>query len=196
MRHGLAEEIRNGQEDVDRPLAEVGKKFIPYLGEFDEVFSSPAKRCVETARLSTDHKNPSVVNALSTHLWNDNIDDNDGWELVEKCYYLDGKMVEAPLSVAWKNISLPEAQAWKSITAYAMNDMFHSFGNRWRRVLICTHQFHAQAIALDILKKQGSDDLKKFIRDMYLAPGGAITLNVEAKITMPFRGRSGGIFFY
>lgn len=196
MRHGLAEKRQSGQKDIDRPLMESGKEFIPRLGEFDAVFSSPAKRCIETATLASGQE-PKIIRSLSTHLWDGKVSKLEGWELVEKCYYLpNGKMTEVPLAIAWQNLSKPEKKAWKSITSDAMNTIFHSFGNVWDRVLICTHQLHAQAIALEILEKRGSDDLKAFIRNMYLPPGGTITLNIKADIVRPFRGRRGGIFFW
>ncbi len=197
IRHGMTEKRLGGQDDLDRPLTKKCEEFIPRLGEFDAVFSSPARRCIETAKLASG-QNPIVINSLSTHLWNGKVGDVEGWELVEKCYYMeDGSMAEIPLAMAWKNISTLEQEAWEIITNEAMNEMFHGYGYEWNDVLICTHQFHAQALAFKILggKHQSSAIVAEFIQNLYLPPGGTLPLQADPVIVDPIRGRNGGIFF-
>ncbi len=195
IRHGVAEKRLSGQDDLDRPLMKNCEEFIPRLGEFDAVFSSPARRCIETAKLASG-QNPIVINSLSTHLWNVKVDNVEGWELIEKCYYLpDGSMAEIPLTMAWKNISAPkQSEAWRLITGEAISKMFHGYGIAWNRVLICMHQFHAQMLAIRLLG-ENQPAVEKFIREMYLPPGGTIPLEVFPLVIRPSRGRNGGIFF-
>jgi hypothetical protein len=52
-------------------------------------------------------------------------------------------------------------------------------------------------VALEILggRHNKQPTVEKFVWDMYLPPGGTITLKVKPIIMMPLRGRLGGIFF-
>ena len=194
VRHGPAKDIEKGQ-DISRELTTAGTQVVPNLGEFDKVFSSPAERCIATAKLSTGGQEPSIIESLSTHLWDKEVLGSPGWELIERCYYNKaGELQEVPLSKIV--LSEEEEEAWESLTADAMNSMFYGCGDQWKSVLICSHQFHCQKIALEILEEQGSSELKEFIRNMYLPPGGSFTLNVQESVVLPFRGRRGGIFFW
>ncbi len=190
MRHGLTEKLNSEQDDIDRPLSEAGKEFVPRLGKFDEAFSSPAKRCIDTARLASNIT-PCVFDSLSTHLWDDKVKGHEAWELIEKCYYTkNGDMAELPLSIAWKNMTEIEQVAWKKITATALKNIFYCDSSKlWKRVLICTHQFHAQALAMHIAGTKSL--LTQFVREMYLPPGGSITLHTGIMKLNPSPNRPG-----
>ncbi len=186
IRHGFPEKRASGQDDLDRSLVEMGKGLIPKLDNFDVVFSSPACRCVETARLASGGREPIIINALSTHKWNRQIDEHEGWELIEKCYYLpSGEMAELPLSLGWKNLSALEQRAWELITTDALEEIMQRTQNA-KSILIASHQFHVQAIALRFLGKDSS--LFGFVQNMYFAPGSSISFefsNIETKCQEP-----------
>lgn len=190
IRHGLTKERKSGQEDIGRPLMKVSKEFIPRLGKFDEVFSSPARRCIDTARLASNIT-PCVIDSLSTHLWDDKVKGHEAWELIERCYYTEnGDMAELPLSIVWKNMTEIEQVAWKKITATALKHIFCCDSSKlWKRVLICTHQFHAQVLAMHIAGTKSP--LTQFVREIYLPPGGAITLHTKIMKLNPSQNRPG-----
>ncbi len=191
MRHGLTEKRAPWQDDIDRPLMKVGKEFIPRLGKFDAVFSSPARRCIDTARLASGDTRPCVISSLSTHLWEDKVEGHEAWKLIEKCYYLpNGEMAEVPVAVAWENQSELEKMAWKKITTTALNHIFYrDFSERWERVLICTHQFHTQALAMHMAGTKSP--LTNCVREIYMPPGGAITLHAGIMKLNPSQNRPG-----
>ncbi|HFC76913.1 MAG TPA: hypothetical protein ENJ27_01650 [Candidatus Moranbacteria bacterium] len=185
IRHGMTEKRESGQDDVDRPLMKKCEEFIPRLGKFDAVFASPARRCIDTAKFASGER-PIIVNSLSTHLWNGQIltsvghgrrNYSDGWELVEKCYYLpSGEMAEAPIAVAWKNISISEQRAWELITNEALLEIMENCPTEAKKILISSHQFHVQAIALKLIKK--GNPLSDLIHNMYFAPGTSVQLDI------------------
>ncbi len=180
IRHGFAEKRENGQDDLDRPLVETGKEFIQKLGDFDAVFASPALRCIETAKLASGEE-PTVIDALSTHKWNGQIDEHEGWGLIEKCYYLpSGEMAELPLCLGWKNLSALEKKAWKLITRDALEAIMSKARNA-KSILIASHQFHTQAIALKFLSED-NPTLSNFIWSMYFAPGTSIQLSLNSTL--------------
>ena len=184
IRHGMTEKRKSGQDDIDRPLMKKCEEFIPRLGKFDAVFSSPARRCIDTAKVASG-ETPVVINALSTHLYEGVVYGSlprpsrapkfDIWELVEKCYFLpDGSMAEIPFSYVERDMSSLEKSAWRVITQDAWREIKERRGEV-KNILIATHQFHAQKLALEILGGRQAR-IEDFVRQMYLPPGGTITL--------------------
>lgn len=179
IRHGFTQKRASGQDDIDRQLIPAGREFVPRLGEFDAVFSSPAQRCIETAKLASKQE-PIIIKALSTHLWDGKINGQEGWELIEKCYYTpSGEMAELPLVMAWENISVPEQAAWELITLQAFEEIMLKVGDA-KKILISSHQIHAQAIALKMMGNK--NPLYNFVQGMYVAPGSSISFDTHSQL--------------
>ncbi len=70
LRSAEATRSKKCENDLTRQLTEKGCAQVPRnLGKFDLVFSSPAMRALETARI-TSRMEPTIIKSLSPYLWN------------------------------------------------------------------------------------------------------------------------------
>jgi len=146
LRHGEAEDRKNTgnltRDDLERRLTEKGRTQVPTnLGKFDIVFSSPAMRAKETARIAGGME-PVIINALSTHLW------EGDWLEVDDCFVNRGNIC---LHKMYDDITGVQLDAVKKIRNDAKREierLVGKIGKAEPRVLVVGHSMFLPDLAI------------------------------------------------
>ncbi|HEC94104.1 MAG TPA: histidine phosphatase family protein [Candidatus Kaiserbacteria bacterium] len=148
VRHGNAEPRDPNAKDfvadeLARQLTEKGRSQVPRnLGKFDLVFSSPAMRAKETAKIAAPGMDPTIINALSTHLW------EGDWESVDNLFVNQGNrsLVEAYSIASEKEMEAVRAISMEAFEAIKKCVRENGLGVG-SRILMAGHAMHLQALA-------------------------------------------------
>ncbi len=169
LRHGEAESGNFVKSDLVRKLTKRGRNNVPYLGEFDLVLSSLAKRASETAVIAAGREPDAKIISLSTHCW------NGDRKRVDAVFVALGNVA---LRDAYSQASCEQRRACADISKAAAKEVLLKISKKSsQRILICGHALFLQALAQKIISEGEGD----WVADIVLGEGKYFTVIVNWK---------------